>query len=229
MFNKILCYVRNNEYSTKVLDALIGYDVRIIYQEKPWENSIYHELLGEDVLGINGGIRYIFPKDILDKHRILNLHPSFLPFNKGCHHSFWGIMTKSLLGATLHWMEDDIDGGDILVRKSFKDDGLMTAEEIQKRSESLCIELLKENIADIMAGKIKAWEQVNGTYHEKGDIIDASTLKVGDKVDVDTLFDLCRATCCKDNGFIIDNHGRMVKVVIKGIELNPNILPGGRK
>ncbi|RAU21447.1 hypothetical protein CU669_13555 [Paramagnetospirillum kuznetsovii] len=35
----------------------------------------------------------------------INTHPALPPFNRGCHHSFWGIMEVTPLGATLHWMD----------------------------------------------------------------------------------------------------------------------------
>ena len=42
------------------------------------------------------------PKKILDKIKIggINFHPSFLPYNRGRHSAFWGIVKNTKLGAS---------------------------------------------------------------------------------------------------------------------------------
>jgi len=58
---------------------------------------------------INCGFEFLIPQHILNKISFINIHPSFLPYNRGCHHSFWSIMEKTPKGATIHWINKDYD------------------------------------------------------------------------------------------------------------------------
>ena len=69
-----------------------------------------------------------------------------------------------------------------------------------------------------MKGNEKSRPQEGGSYHSKKDIIHASTLNYNEKIDVGFLYDLCRATCNKDNGFIISRDGCRYLIKIKDIQ-----------
>ena len=107
-------------------------------------------------------------------------------------------------GATLHWMDNDLDTGPILSQKEFINDLKSTAEIVQKKSEKLCIELLKESILDILdseklpIGK----EQGKGTFHYKSEIEKTTTYDLEEKITFEKLLKLCRATYAKNNGFL---------------------------
>jgi methionyl-tRNA formyltransferase len=47
---------------------------------------------------------------------VLNLHPSYLPWNRGWHTPTWCILDKTPAGGTLHFMNSGIDTGDIIDR-----------------------------------------------------------------------------------------------------------------
>jgi folate-dependent phosphoribosylglycinamide formyltransferase PurN len=192
----------------------------IFAAKRPWESADFFDFLttGRRLLGINCGFDYIIPPQVLESCRFLNVHPAALPFNKGCHHSFWGIMDKTPLGASLHWMVNELDAGPLITSKIFQDDGFMTAEQIQSKSNMLCLELLEENIKEVMTGVAPSCPQGTGTYHSKYDILKASTLDETATINVDYLFDLCRATANKGNGFIIRKTGRKFLIRISSIE-----------
>jgi methionyl-tRNA formyltransferase len=48
------------------------------------------------------------------KSGILNLHPSYLPWNRGWHTPTWCILDQTPAGGTLHYMNEGIDTGDII-------------------------------------------------------------------------------------------------------------------
>ena len=62
---------------------------------------------------------HIIPKQLLDIPKIgfLNLHPSYLPYNKGWHTPSWAIMENTPVGATLHYMSEALDEGDIIAQQ----------------------------------------------------------------------------------------------------------------
>ena len=59
---------------------------------------------------------YVFPQEVLDipKYGVINLHPAYLPWNRGWHTPVWAIWEKTPYGATLHFMSEEIDAGDII-------------------------------------------------------------------------------------------------------------------
>lgn len=196
---------------------LSNFDKKIIYRTNNFKLSKTKLLnIKQNCdLGINIGFNYILKKNILDLLPILNPHPSYLPFNRGCHHSFWSIIDKTPPGATLHMMNEQIDGGDIIIRKKIKTNYLTSAEEIQKRSEKLAMELLTKNLEKILKGKFKLSKQNKHTYHSKKQILKRSTLKSNDSIKVIDLFNLIRATFNKNNGFYIKHGNKKILIKVK--------------
>lgn len=50
----------------------------------------------------------LFPKGVI------NLHPSYLPFNRGAYPNVWAIIDQTPAGATLHYIDERVDTGDII-------------------------------------------------------------------------------------------------------------------
>ena len=72
------------------------------------------------VIGIH--FPYIVPENILAIPRfgVLNLHPAYLPYNRGWHTPSWALMENTPIGATLHFMSPGVDTGDIVHQKKLK-------------------------------------------------------------------------------------------------------------
>ena len=98
---------------------------------------------------------YMIPKTILDipKYGALNLHPSYLPYGRGWHSASWAIKDEIPYGATLHFMDETLDTGDIVKQshiKIFPDD---TADILCKRVLKAEVELFKEVWPLLVSGK----------------------------------------------------------------------------
>ena len=67
---------------------------------------------------ISYGYRHIIKKDIIDffKNRIINLHISYLPYNRGADPNLWSLLDGTQSGVTIHYMDYHLDTGDILVQ-----------------------------------------------------------------------------------------------------------------
>jgi len=110
--------------------------------------------------------------------RIINLHISFLPWNRGLSPNFWSHYENTPKGVTIHHVNEGIDTGDIIVQKEVQfspDDTLATSysklhQEIQA--------LFKEHWSKIKTGKCdKIKQQKNsGSYHTKKDMLEAKHL-----------------------------------------------------
>jgi methionyl-tRNA formyltransferase len=62
---------------------------------------------------------YILRRPVLDtaSRGVLNLHPSYLPYNRGWHTPTWAILDGTPAGASLHFVDESLDTGDIVCQR----------------------------------------------------------------------------------------------------------------
>jgi len=219
---EVMCVIspkRSDPIVPETTRQILCPDKPIFRSGKPWKNDRIMKYIHTNCeVGISTGFDYIIHSDFLNAVPVINCHPAALPFNRGCHHSFWGIMEGTPLGGTIHWMVKELDAGPIIDQEIFHDDGIMTAQDIQEKSEKICAKLIRKNLGQILLGKTTGLEQKGGSYHSRSEIIAAATLEDGKHVEVGRLFDLCRATACKNNGFFIVKNNKKFLIRIHGIE-----------
>ena len=65
------------------------------------------------------GYRHIIPREVLRAAtaRIINLHISYLPFNRGAHPGFWCFYDGTPCGVTIHDVDEGVDTGPVLARR----------------------------------------------------------------------------------------------------------------
>ena len=75
--------------------------------------------VGPDILVLD--ITTLIGKDILKIPTLgtLNSHSGFLPTYRGFDCRRWAILTKGIVGRTLHWVDSGIDTGNILWRRTY--------------------------------------------------------------------------------------------------------------
>ena len=68
---------------------------------------------------VSYGYRKIVLADVIDKMagEIINLHISYLPWNRGANPNFWSFIDDTPKGVTIHEMSADLDKGRILCQK----------------------------------------------------------------------------------------------------------------
>jgi methionyl-tRNA formyltransferase len=86
------------------------------------------------------------PRSVLEipKHGVLNLHPAYLPYNRGWHSAVWSILEGTPFGATLHFMSDGLDEGDIVHQKCLDKRPNDTGDSLYKKAMELEFEVFKE-------------------------------------------------------------------------------------
>jgi methionyl-tRNA formyltransferase len=86
------------------------------------------------------------PKSVLEipRHGVLNLHPAYLPYNRGWHSAVWSILEGTPFGATLHFMSDGLDEGDIVHQKCLDKKPNDTGDSLYKRAMELEFEVFRE-------------------------------------------------------------------------------------
>ena len=130
--------------------------------------------LSEYDVVVSFGYRHILSAELLQtlKRPALNLHISYLPFNRGAHPNFWAWIEGTPHGVTIHEIDDGIDTGPICFQqkvqfrnadKTFSQTYLRLIREIEA--------LFIDNIDDLLNGTYQARPQSGtGTYHNTRDL-----------------------------------------------------------
>tara|TARA_B100001057_G_C22869379_1_gene958080 strand:- start:2334 stop:3320 length:987 start_codon:yes stop_codon:yes gene_type:complete len=112
--------VFKNIYSLK--DYLKKYKIKFKVL-KNINNLNKFNFINKNSIGISNSCRWIFKKrDIkLFKNRLINIHYSNLPSFRGAGGLSWNILTNNFIsGTTIHLIDEKIDDGKYLIKKSFK-------------------------------------------------------------------------------------------------------------
>lgn len=160
---------------TKKLIETSGLEERFIFSSKNLNNENTLNILENCNVDYIFGIHYpfIINKKLLNIPNIgfLNLHPAYLPYNKGWHTPSWAIIENSPYGATLHFMSEELDNGDIIHQKQINIEVEDTANSLYKKVLDLEFEVFKEALPELMSLSPKRIKQKEkGTSHVKNDL-----------------------------------------------------------
>ncbi|MCM1191821.1 MAG: formyl transferase [Butyrivibrio sp.] len=114
----------------------------------------YRHLIPEEVLGLMPG-------------RIINLHTSLLPFNRGSAPNFFSFWDNTPKGVTIHLVDKGLDTGDILCQRELVfDEEQETFASTYDKLLAAIKELFRENWEKIKAGELVPRRQTGeGTCH----------------------------------------------------------------
>lgn len=130
---------------------------------------------------------YIVPQTVLDVPRIgsLNLHPAYLPFNRGWHTPSWAILDQTPYGATLHWIDAGMDTGDIALQHKVDVLASDTADTLYARVLAAEIEILREAIPLLKTNSVpRVAQEGQGTEHLKSDLRRVRRLDLDERMPV---------------------------------------------
>ncbi len=125
-------------------------------------------------IGVSAMFDYILRKPVLNlfPQGCLNLHPSYLPFNRGQYPNVWSIVDGTPAGVTLHYMAETIDTGDIVGQMETPVSPYDTGETLYRRLEEDCLDLFKRTWPLVRAGMAPRTPQEldKGTCHRVRDV-----------------------------------------------------------
>lgn len=150
----------------------------------------------------------LFPKGII------NLHPSYLPFNRGAYPNVWSIVEETPAGVSLHYIDSGIDTGGLIAQKQISVEPIDTGKSLYKKLEEESLKLFKEQWPLIKSGRHlsipKNIDEI-GSYHRKKDIVDIDKIDLDKEYEARTLINILRArTFPPYNGAYFVENGRKV-------------------
>jgi len=162
-----ILFLTNNEISLPLYNWLKNKGENVIlYKEKI--NHLYIEQNDIDFI-ISYNYKTIIKPELIKllPHKIINLHISYLPYNRGASPNIWSFIENTPCGVTIHEIDNGIDTGNILVQEEIKYDfKTETLVSSYQKSNEKIQSLFIENWDNIKNNKIKPQKQIgNGTFH----------------------------------------------------------------
>ncbi len=161
----------------RVWDTNINYSVKST--AKKWNIPLYSakdinsqeafrilKMLEPDIL-ISVASPQIFKKDVIrSAMHTINIHAALLPNNKGMMPSFWALAKgENKTGITVHYVDEDIDSGDILFQYEFEIAPNDTLHSLQTKVAKIGSDALIEVINMLEKGKQEVRKlQGEGSY-----------------------------------------------------------------
>lgn len=104
-------------------------------------------------------------------NKVINLHISLLPYNRGSNPNVWSFLEDTPKGVTIHIVDEGLDTGDIIVQKEvFIDENKETLRSSYEMLHQEIQTLFKENWDKIKNNDINPKPQTHGgSIHLKKD------------------------------------------------------------
>lgn len=165
------------------------------------------------------GFAHVVPPEVLSipEEGCINVHPGLLPETRGYNPNVWSIVEDLPAGATIHYMDEGIDTGDVIARREVERRFDDTGRDLYERIEAACLDLFTETWPAIEAGAVDATPQADesGTYRVQADFEDLCRLDPDAEYTVRDLLDRLRALTFPpfDNAYVeVDGERYFVEV-----------------
>jgi methionyl-tRNA formyltransferase len=108
----------------------------------------------------------------------VNLHISYLPFNRGAHPNVWSWIEGSPSGVSIHLIDEGIDTGPIIERKFVEiDTKTNTLESSYRVLQQEVVTLFKKHLNSLLENQFTAEKQTQeGTIHKTSQLDEISSL-----------------------------------------------------
>lgn len=163
-------FLSNNENSKKLYQWLEE-QCEVIYCDKKINMDFINDILPDMIVSYN--YKYIIGQDIIESMNgnVINLHISFLPWNRGSNPNFWSFVEHTPKGVTIHKISPKIDEGAIIYRKEvFFDEKVETFASTYKILNDEIVQLFIEHWDEIKERNyIETLQEFGGSYHNMND------------------------------------------------------------
>ena len=114
--------------------------------------SAWPQLVQRYSLVISAHCKQLFPAEMVQQVRCVNIHPGLNPYNRGWFPQVFSILNKLPLGATIHEIDAELDHGAIIVQQPVPVQAYDTSLTAYTRVQAAELELVDEHLVAIVAG-----------------------------------------------------------------------------
>ncbi len=173
---KKILFLGYNKKETSLIDFIKKFKKNIYIKHKKSKIN-FKEIKNYDLI-ICYGYRHIIENEIIKKFKnnIINLHISYLPYNRGAHPNFWSFVENTPSGVSIHQVDSGIDTGKIVIQKQInfnllKNKKKLTFKKTYKVLRNELEILFKNNFEKILNSNFKKFDQIGkGSYHQISDL-----------------------------------------------------------
>ncbi|WP_259073077.1 formyltransferase family protein [Salinibacter ruber] len=215
------------KYGDQILSTADLPDERVFDAESLEDEEVLDRIRKlEPNIGVSILFDYILKPPFLRlfEEEVINLHPAYLPYNRGQYPNVWSIVEGTPAGTTLHYIDPEIDTGDIIARKGVDVEPVDTGESLYKKLERASLELFKNTWPAISSGRVSRVEQrkEEGTYHRSDDVEQIDEIDLDESYKARDLINILRArTFPPHESAYFEQDGRRVYVRVN-LEYNNN-------
>jgi methionyl-tRNA formyltransferase len=155
----------------------------------------------------------------------VNVHPAYLPFNRGWHTPSWAILEGTPAGATIHEMAEDVDAGAVIARRRIPTRPEDTADSLYQRLLAAEVELLEATWPTLRGPDDWTGQpQEGGTSHRRGELAtdEVRTLDLDATSTVRAVIDRLRALTTsrpeESARFTVDGVDYRIRVAIERVD-----------
>lgn len=165
----LFCY--HNKLALKLAELLKNDGNEVVLWKEPLELSALQKIAPDKIISYS--YRYIIKKEIIDfmSTSIVNLHISYLPWNRGANPNFWSFVENTPKGVTIHEIDEKLDQGKILLQKEMEfDESTETFATTYDKLNKEIIRLFYEHREAILKEQISGTTVTEeGSYHSMAD------------------------------------------------------------
>ena len=157
--------------------------------------------------------KQLFPARLVEKVRCINVHPGYNPHNRGWYPQVFAIINGLPHGATIHEMDELLDHGGIIARKSVPIYEWDTSRTVYDRVLETEVYLLREWLPRIIQGNCKAIPpESEGNLNLIKDFRALCPLDLGARGTFKEFYDKLRALSHSPywNAYFVDSEGKRV-------------------
>ena len=177
---KVLFLSNNPAVSGPLSDWLSGRGCVV----RTWEGVLVPEALASDMPEwiISYNYRHIVKSDVLRMlpGRVINLHISLLPWNRGADPNLWSFLEDTPKGVSIHLIDTGLDTGPLIAQRKMNFDPLKeTLATSYSKLHAEIQALFRESWDMLLAGKMPGQsQQSGGSFHTMKDSVGLK-LKLG--------------------------------------------------
>jgi methionyl-tRNA formyltransferase len=174
------------KYGDEILAAARLPEERVIDGSTLREEAVVARIRSmEAELGVSILFNYILRQNLIDAfpEGVVNLHPSYLPYNRGQYPNVWSIVEGTPAGVTLHYIDAGVDTGDLIAQRTVAVEPVDTGESLYRKLEEEGLKLFRESWPAITTKTAARQPQTGGgTYHRTRDVESI------DRIDLDATY-----------------------------------------
>ena len=180
----------------------------------------YKEIILKYSLVLSIHCKQLFPPELINKIRCINIHPGYNPYNRGVFPQVFSIINKKPVGVTIHIMDEQIDHGPIIYRNEVPIYAWDTSKDVYRRILIKELQLIEEHLEDILYEK---YEIINPENSENinylKDFKELCKINLKETTSFEKVIDRLRALTHEgyDNAYFLDKNGKKIwiKIILK--------------